>query len=607
MTMANSSGGSELNDLACDEAFADRLRRRLQRLYPGRVEYSLSQLLDRLAAHLATAQPPRTSGWDQRDVVLITYGDQLRDGNRPTLPVLDEFLGRHELDRLVNTVHILPFCPYSSDDGFSVIDYRAVDQPLGDWSDVAALGDRVTLMFDLVLNHASRESLWFCDYLAGKEPYVDFFVEVDPSADVSTVTRPRSLPLLTPVQTSSGPRHVWTTFSDDQVDLDFSNPDVLVEMLDILLFYVRQGARIVRLDAIAYLWKRLGTSCIHLSETHQVVKLIRDVLDVVAPHVLLLTETNVPHAENVSYLGDGDEAHMVYQFSLPPLLLEALLSGDASCLQNWLADLDDAPAGTTYFNFTASHDGIGVRPLEGLVPDERLEQLVAVACERGGQVSTRRRVGGSDAPYELNISYVSALSGSNTGDSNSGDSDTVNNDTGNRAAGDRGADLRRFLASQAVMLALRGIPGVYFHSLVGTPNDVTAVESSGQPRRINRHKYEVDTLETILSGDSVQADVFRGYRHLLETRIAQPAFHPDGSQQVIDVGHTAVLCFRRTSPAGDQQILVLANVAGEEIRCELPQCDPPVARDLLGTEPQIDGRAICLQPYQVAWLVYHTS
>ena len=134
---------------------------------------------------------------------------------------------------------------------------------------------------------------WFKAYLAGESPYENFFIEADPSLDYSQVVRPRSLPLLTAVETSRGTRHVWTTFSDDQIDLNYSNPKVLLKMLDILLKYAQQGARIIRLDAIAFLWKEIGTNCLHLPETHEVVKLMRDLLSEVFPGTLVLTETNV--------------------------------------------------------------------------------------------------------------------------------------------------------------------------------------------------------------------------------------------------------------------------------------------------------------------------
>ncbi|MDY0170420.1 MAG: alpha-amylase family glycosyl hydrolase [Thermoguttaceae bacterium] len=568
------------------ERLKQRMQPRLRRLYGDRAEECGKRVLA-LAERYAGQLPAVKPAWDERDVVLITYADQVRCEQSVPLGCLRRFLADAGLEPLLSTVHLLPFFPWTSDDGFSVIDYRQVDPAVGDWPDVAELGERFELMFDLVLNHVSSRSAWFQGYLAGREPYTGYFIEVDPAEDVSGVVRPRSLPLLTPVETSRGTRHVWTTFSDDQIDLNFAEPDVLVEMLDVLLFYLRQGARIIRLDAIAYLVKRLGTPCIHLPETHEVVKLMRDLMDELAPGAILLTETNVPHEENTSYFGAGDEAHMVYQFALAPLLLEALLAGDVTLLARWLADLEPPPPGCTTLNFTASHDGVGVRPLEGLMPPERFDRFIAAINARGGHVSTKRNADGTDSPYELNITYFSALGDPDpekvTGTFCRNGPSGAAHKTYQSPFRDPARQVRRFLAGQAVMLALRGVPAVYFHSLVGTPNDTEGVAATGRARSINRRKFSRDQLDAMLAPDSPQAEVLEGYRAMLAARIAQPAFHPDGDQQVLDLPDPALLGFVRTSPDGRQRILVLLNasdrlqsVAVERITGSAPR------RDLLG-------------------------
>jgi len=570
--------------MAIDDSVAARLRSRLTVLYGDRADACVAEIRRIAGDHAKTAMPAAPRCWDQRDVILIAYGDQIRPDTGPALPALSEFLAKTGLDRLISTVHILPFCPYSSDDGFSVIDYRQVDPALGTWKDLQDLSRRVNLMFDLVLNHVSRQSDWFGRYRRGEEPHRGFFIEVDPSTDLSAVTRPRSLPLITPVDTQPGRRYVWTTFSEDQIDLNFAEPRVLFQMLDVLLLYVRQGARIIRLDAVAYLWKRIGTSCIHLPETHQIVKLLRDVLDAVAPHVLLITETNVPHQENVSYFGNGDEAHIVYQFSLPPLLLDALLTQDAGPLARWMEGLGDTPPGTTYLNFTASHDGVGMRPLEGLVSAERFANLAAAVQMRGGMVSTRRDDHGNDLPYELNVSYFDALGGP--------------------GAPDPRLHVTRFLASQAVMLALKGIPGVYFHSLVGTPNHHAGVRQSGRARQINRRKYQAQELtDAISEPDSPQNLVYEGYRRMLAARITQPAFHPDTPQHVCPSEDPGLLVFLRTSLDQRQHILIAANVSEKPRQLDLAQYgDLRFSKDLLAGTPLPCGPRLSLAPYQVAWL-----
>ncbi|QDT63047.1 alpha-amylase family glycosyl hydrolase [Calycomorphotria hydatis] len=577
--------------MALSDAAAGRMRALLEQLYGDRAD----QVLERVAGLARMNEDLSSRGenelWDEHDIFLITYGDQIHGFEKNALDEQREFLIDHHLDDAFSTVHILPFAPYTSDDGFSVVDYRAVNPDVGDWDDVAALSKSFDLMFDLVLNHCSQASEYFQGYIRGEEPYTRFFIEGDPNDErLKLVTRPRSLPLLSPYLTPRGEKHIWTTFSADQVDLNFAEPDVLIEMLDVLLGYVRKGARVIRLDAIAYLWKELGTNCIHLPQTHAAVKIMRLLLDEAAPGTIVLTETNVPHKENVSYFGveddgkiTGDEAQMVYQFSLAPLLLDAFVTGDATPLVSWLTNLEPCGEGMTYFNFTASHDGVGVRPLEGLVTTERRDALVDAVKARGGHVSTKRNSDGSDSPYELNITYFSAMR-----DPSDEDSVAAQN------------QVDRFLASQAVMLALRGIPGVYFHSLVGTPNDAEGVERTGRARSINRRKYERDELERLLMEEgNPQGPVFRAYREMMQLRTKQPAFHPDGEQQVLASPDSGVIAFVRTSLDEQQRIAVLCNATTE------PKPVPTELAEATGTDlitgDNVDFKA-SLPPLRTMWV-----
>lgn len=569
------------------------LKSRLESVYGDRADEA-RRAIESEFSDLAIDPPSGSDAarWNERDVVLITYADQVRsaDGSKSPLATQREWLLDNGLADLLSTVHLLPFCPYSSDDGFSVIDYLAVDPESGTWEDIAELGEPFELMFDLVLNHISELSEWFQKYRRGEGPYDRFFIEVDPADDFSSVTRPRPGLPHKAVETTRGERHVWSTFSDgpvkDQIDLNYEEPVVLARMLRILVEYARRGARIVRLDAVAFLWKRLGTSCMHLMETHELVKLMRDVLAVYAPRTLVLTETNVPHAENVSYFGqvdpatgEADEAHMVYQFSLPPLLLEAFLSGDATALRDWLKNLAPPPPGCTFFNFTASHDGVGVRPLEGLVSDERFAAMVEAVDERGAIINRRRQPDGTETPYELCVAYFSAMA-----------PDEANDDL----------HVRRFLSSQAVMLALRGMPAPYFHSLVGTPNDTAGYEASGTARRINRRKYEREELDRLLANEqSLQRRVFDGYKHLLAKRIAEPAFHPDAPQEVVESG-PALLAFERTSLDGGRSVLVVVNVSDGEADMEVPARHLGKVDLIAGGEPI--GERLGLAPGQAVWL-----
>ena len=568
-------------------------------------------LLERLCAILDRFRQ-RTARWSagewsaarerltERDVILITYGDQVTEPDRPPLQALAEVLDQY-VGGAITGVHVLPFFPYSSDDGFSVMDYTTVDPALGTWADVERLGSSFRLMFDAVINHISAQSGWFQGFLSGDPEFADFFIVVEEGTDLSQIVRPRALPLLTRVQTarpSTGSGHlgeqlVWTTFSADQIDLNYANPDVLLKVIEILLLYVEKGARIIRLDAIAYLWKKIGTSCIHLEETHRVVKLLRAVLDAVAPHVILITETNVPHRENVSYFGDGsDEAQMVYQFTLPPLVLHTFHTGDASYLSRWAAGLSTPSASTTFFNFLASHDGIGVRPVEGILTTSEVQALVERTLAHGGYVSYKTEPDGGQTVYELNISYFDALSDP-------------------RATEPLDLQVRRFLASQAIMLSLAGVPGIYVHSLFGSRSYRAGVEQTGRYRSINREKLRRHRLEQALADPaSLRHRVLYPYLHLIRTRAAHRAFHPNGPQQVLSLP-PALFVLIRSSPDGSKMLLCVHNVSGsgQPLSIKLGTLPFPHAgrmRDLItgAVFPVNASGELSLQvaPYQVLWL-----
>ena len=564
----------------------ESIRHHLHELYGAEAgNRTLERMLPRLercrAARPAVAEQP----FSEKDVVLITYGDSMQREGEPPLQTLADFCRRH-LHGIVSTVHLLPFFPFSSDDGFSVMDFTAVDADLGSWGDVRRFTPSFSLMFDLVLNHVSARSGWFAKYLCGLEGFENLAIEVDPATDLSSVVRPRALPLLTRFQKASGEMaHLWTTFSDDQIDLNYSDPEVWLRMLDVLLLYVEQGASIIRLDAVAYLWKEIGTSCIHLPKTHTAVRLLRSVLDAAAPWVRLLSETNVPHEENISYFGNGrDEAQMVYNFTLPPLLLHALLQGDAADLSNWADGLKTPSEHTAFFNFTASHDGVGVRPLEGILPGEDLRRLVDAVCSGGGHVSVKQNPDGTRSPYELNTTYVDAA--------------------GLGAKGEAAVE-DAFLASQAVQLSLPGVPAIYINSLLGCRNWSDGVAATGRYRTINREKLAADQVEAELQDpESFRSRIFYPYREMLRIRRQEPAFAPSATMDVLH-GDPRVFAICRRN--GDRTVYVLVNLSSGKVETTVPG----VASDWKGTD-LIGGQVwasprVALKPYGYVWVASRKS
>lgn len=563
------------------------LENRLVVLYGEPESRAAAEKLDEILNRYRGLIPPGRMGLDQRDSILITYPDQVQRSGEAPLQTLGRFCN-HYLSGVLSGIHLLPFYPFSSDDGFSVIDYRQVAPGLGSWEDIRSFGQTFRLMFDAVINHISAGSDWFQAYLRGKPPYRDYFIQIDPGTDLTAVARPRTLPLLTPFATRSGEKLVWTTFSADQIDLNYGKPAVLLEIVDLLLFYARQGADFLRLDAIAYLWKEVGTDCIHLPQTHQVIQLFRAVLDELAPHVQLITETNVPHLDNVAYFGDGqNEAQLVYNFALPPLVLHTLHTGDARALTSWASELRLPSNRTTFFNFLASHDGVGVNPVRGILNQAEIEQLVQRIVQRGGLISYKINPDGSHSPYELNINYFDALL-----------------DLGSNPRAE--LQVMRFVAAHAIMFSIVGVPGIYFHSLFGSRGWPEGVRQSGHNRTINRQKLALDELEGQLGEiSSLRSLVFERLSKLLAVRTSQAAFHPYSDQRVLEFGG-AVFALLRTSPDGLERVLYLQNVSrwDQHMELDLASLGGTSALDLFSGERLSQGRQIIhLRPYQFYWIL----
>ncbi|MEL7395284.1 MAG: sugar phosphorylase [Pseudomonadota bacterium] len=567
-----------------------RLKELLGKIYPNEDTEDLAQTVLEIfwpdeSTPRKRARSPSNRLWSERDALLITYGDTLIDGQHKPLDLLLDFLTRH-MKGVVSGVHILPFFPFSSDDGFAVTDYRAVNQRLGEWSDIARIAQRFHLMSDLVLNHVSSQSNWFNEYRQGNAPYDEFFYEGNPEDDLSEVVRPRTTPLLQKIETRDGEKHVWCTFSHDQIDLNFENPEVLLEMLRIIRVHIDKGVRILRLDAVAFLWKVPGTTSIHLPETHAIVQLLRLLADYTSETVVLLTETNVPRTENLSYFGNRNEAHAVYNFPLPPLILHAMQSGTARYLHAWQSSMPPAQLGCAYLNFTASHDGVGMRPAEGVLPTEEKDRMIETAREAGALVSMRALPDGTESAYELNCSLFDVM---------------------RRTF--KGVDehhIARFLCSQTIPMSLEGIPAIYAHSLLATPSDHEAVERRGMNRAINRHRWQYpDLLDRLADPSTDQHKVMHALSERFKIRRKQPGFHPNATQFTLRLDDRLFGVWRQSLDR-NQSIFAIHNVSDETVLVspsEINLIMDEAWRDLLsGDEVILTGPEIPFAPYQCRWI-----
>ncbi|TWX69974.1 alpha-amylase family glycosyl hydrolase [Colwellia sp. C1TZA3] len=577
------------------ELLKNKLTQQLSTIYHQVVlEQSSDDIADelikimRLPNEMVTPKP-FTNHWSEADIVLITYGDSIIKPAQPPLHTLKVFLDNH-LKSTINSVHILPFFPYSSDDGFSVINYSCVNESLGTWQDITEISQDYQLMSDLVINHCSSRSIWFDNFIKGEGPGHDFFFTAQLDDDLSAVVRPRTSPLLKAVVTGKGQKFVWCTFSHDQVDFDFRNPEVLKAFAAIIRQYLDSGVKIFRFDAIAFIWKIVGRDSINLTQTHEIVRLLRTLIESAEPQAIIITETNIPNTQNLTYFGNANEAHGIYNFSLPPLLINTLLTGNCLYLKRWLMSMPPSQDGTMYFNFIASHDGIGLRPAEGLLSDTELDSLIHTVENFGGKISWRTSDTGEQKAYEMNIALYDALQGT--------------------VAGKDQWNFERFICAHAVMFALEGIPGIYIHSMLGTQNDYTKLANTHNNRSINRHRWHEEALEAALANSSLHhKKVLSTLKALLNIRIKQPAFHPNATQFTLHLG-LQLFGFWRQSQSRKQSIFCVSNVSDQAIILPLSELN------LIITEAWIElitavkitelSQEITLSPYQTVWIANKT-
>lgn len=551
-----------------------RIENRLKKIYTD--EYAETHLdhLKELVDRWELKEWSKCEKLSEKNVYLITYGDSIYDGDNPTLPTLQSFLDK-KADGAITDVHLLPMFEYTSDDGFSVVDYRKIDPKLGDWNNINDFAKDYRMMYDFVANHMSKSSPWFEGYLAGDERYSNYFIPRDENFDSSIVVRPRTSPLFHDYKTLDGKtRSAWSTFSEDQVDLNARDITCLTDLTDVLVDYAYNGATSIRLDAIGFLWKESGTGCMHLPETHEIIKMWRDILDYFKEGTQIITETNVPHLENISYFGDTtDEAHQVYQFTLPPLTLFSFTTHNTKKLTQWAKGINKVSDTATFFNFLSSHDGIGMRPTEGILTEEEKNLLADKTLANGGRINYKSNPDGSQTPYELNIVYQ----------------DVLLNESDNTEE----IQVQKILASHALLLSFVGVPAIYYHSLLGSRNDYRGLEESGINRRINREKMDVNSLLEALESDSRKKSIFEGTKGLIKLRQQEKAFSPYAAQNVLEIDER-VFALERIN--NDEKITFIVNTSPERVALETEIR----GKDLI-SQTSYDG-TISLPPYGFVWI-----
>ena len=582
-----------------------RARARLIKLYGEtagvRTYEQLVELISRwrkpIAASLYKDNDGPEYGFTEKDTVLIAYGDHLQRDDEAPLKTLGDWCAKY-LKGILSTVHVLPFHPSTSYEGYAITDYRAVDDKMGSWQDLEELNENFHLMMDLVLNHCSSEHPWFQQFLSDEEPGRRYFTTMEEPETpwLKAVYRARNLPLLHPFETAAGTKHVWTTYSPDLIDMNWAEPDVFLEFMEIVFDSVARGARIIRLDAFVYLWKKAGTNCINQEENHEFVRLFQDVLQMANAHrvKILPSITNVTQEANYAYFGKDEEARkadLIYHLPLSALLLYSLYKGDATVIRQWLSKLPKAPPNRAYLNLAASHDGIGLTWLKDLIPQESIDELIEEAVKHGALLSSRKKtVNDDDKPWELNATYFSACS-----------SDEPGNES---------EHIARFLATQNVVLALRGVPALYLSLFLAGRNDYERAKQWKDNRAINRGRFSIDEWEKKAEQEeSVEAQVISALTNMLKVRTHCSAFHPDGDQTIVDTGVDEVLAILRkpTETKEGSAVLCLTNFSGLPVSILKSSFgnyfqNDEIAVDMLTDVQLAEGADIKLLPYQVLWL-----
>ncbi len=526
--------------------------------------------------------PIRKKIISEKTSLIICYGDVVYSNEKSSIKVFQSFFQKN-LKKYFDTIHFLPFYPSSSDSGFAVKDHYKIEKRIGNWSDLKRISKYNNIMADIVINHSSARGLWFKNFLKRKKPGKDYFLTVNSKFNTSKVVRPRDHKLLKKIKIFDKSDYLWRTFSPDQIDLNFKNPSVLLRFIKIMIHLINNGITIFRLDAIAYLWKENGTKCINLRQTHEIIKLLRIISNYLNVETVIITETNLPEKENLSYFGNNDEANWIYNFSLPPLLIHAFLFENNSYLNRWSKNLPVTKFGNNYLNFIASHDGIGIRPTEGILNNKSLNNFLKRLKKNGSKFSYRKVHNKSKKVYEANITVFDALKKS--------DYDPKGK-----------FFLERYVAAHAIMISFEGIPAIYFNSLFGKSNDEAKYIITGNNRDVNRYKWNYKNITRKLSDYKTKQSIFySNITNLLSIRRKQKAFHPSGKRHNINLG-PKLFCFKRVSIDKRQSIICITNLSSKNQNAKLTKSLSNY-RDLLNSKTKFKNEnLLTLRPFQTVWL-----
>lgn len=486
----------------------------------------------------------------KNEIMLITYADSLGKNLKELHSVLSRYF-----TGTVGGVHILPFFPSSADRGFSPTRYDTVAPEFGTFEDIRALGKEYGLMFDFMVNHISRKSPYFEDFLLHKEasPYKDYFIRykdfwengepTQKQVDAIYKRKPRA-PYYEAQFADGTTEKVWCTFSEDQIDLNVKTEATRQFIRATLENMCAQGASFIRLDAFAYAVKKAGGSCFF--EEPDIWELLQDIQKITQAHgVEILPEIHEHYSIQMKL---AEKGYWVYDFALPMLVLHALYTGRGERLKHWL---DICPR--KQFTTLDTHDGIGVVDVADLLTEEEILETKELLFQKGANV---KRAYNTEAYnnldiYQINCTYYSAL--------------------GNKD--------QSYLLARALQFFAPGIPQVYYVGLLAGENDIPLMESTKNGRDINRHGYTLEEIE-----QTMQRPVVQRLRELMHLRSLHPAF--DGECRTELKGESNLSIYRTS---GEHRAVLQANLQTHEFSISytpLPGTDfqPQALRGILSEE-----------------------
>jgi sucrose phosphorylase len=434
----------------------------------------------------------------KNQVQLIVYPDSLGSDLVELHYVLRRYLGR-----AVGGIHLLPFYPSSADRGFAPLTYDEVDPAFGTWSDIDLIGREFDLTIDFMVNHISRQSIYFQDYLekGADSEYADMFLSFNKlspdgeisEADLAKVYTRKPRPPYTIIHRADGSKEkIWCTFDYEQIDLDWKSPKTHEVMRRYLIQLSRTRARMIRMDAFAYCTFKLGTNCFFLEP--QVWELLTWLHDYVSPFgVEILPEV---HESYHYHQKISDHGYWTYDFSLPMLVLHTLYHHTSLLLKQWLAMCPRKQITTL-----DTHDGLGVVDVQDLFSPEELQRTLDGLDEKGA--NTRKLYSGPEYQnldiYQVNCTYFSALE--------------CNEDS--------------YIAARAIQFFTPGVPQVYYVGLLAGKNDIELVQQTKNGRDINRRNYSLDEVSV-----EIQKPVVQRLLRLMEFRNTYAVF--DGQFSIED-------------------------------------------------------------------------